>query len=166
VNVPDAASLDLSGSWTASAWVNVTTLPANGTVVKTIAKDDGSANSNYALSLDNNDHCSGGVSWEVGFDTAGGSSYQSCYLTTINTGTWYLVTGTWNGTMLTLYVNGVSVATSTPGAVPTSSSGNPLELGNEAGNSFYVNGVIDDARVYNRALSAIEIRDLYDATSN
>ena len=137
----------------------------HGNAVDIIDKDGAGANKNYSLVIDNNVHC-GGLAWRVGFDTSGAASEGACYVTTINTGTWYLVTGTWDGTTLALYVNGAPVATNVPGAVPATGSGNPLNLGNEFGQSVFFNGTLDDARVYNVALSAAQVAALYNSASS
>jgi len=164
ISVPYASSLNISGSWSVSSWVKLASTPGSGNVAKIIGRDDSSANANYYIAADNNALCTSGLAWKVGFDDSGGTGHDVCYYTTITTGTWYFIAGTWDGTTLTLYVNGVSAATGTPGAVPTTNNGGDLELGNEFSNTFYLNGTIDDARVYNRALSASEVWDLYLAT--
>jgi len=164
VSVPDVASLRLSSAWTASAWVKVSALPASGAVAKILTRDDGAGNSSYALSLDNGDICSS-AAWLVSFDDAGGTIHPVCYLTTITTGAWYHLVGTWDGTTLTMYVNGVPTAANVPGALPTSNTGGALEIANEYTNTWYFNGTVDDVRVYNRTLSASEVRDLYNGIS-
>jgi hypothetical protein len=65
------------------------------------------------------------------------------------------------GTTGTLYLNGVQVATGTVTYSFDSSSGNLIgnwESGS-GGNPF--KGYINDARIYNRALSASEIAGMY-----
>jgi Concanavalin A-like lectin/glucanases superfamily len=164
VSVSDAASIRLSGSWTASAWVNVTTLPTSGNRAKLIVRDDSTQNTNYGLDIDNGKHCTG-VSWSVYFNNSSGTNYSTCYAATINTGTWYLVTGTWDGTTLSLYLNGAFVANSTPGATPASDSGGDLDLGHEyESTSDYLNGSLDDERIYNVLLSAAQVAGLYSFT--
>src|ERR1035437_9564503 len=77
--------------------------------------------------------------------------------------------GTWDGTVLGLYVNGVLNAQSTPGASPVD-PGCPFFIGGfyspAAGSCSYVgqffNGLIDEVSWFNRALSAAEIQDLYN----
>ena len=71
--------------------------------------------------------------------------------------TWTHLAGTYNGSTLTLYLNGVSIGTlATTGAITTSTGG--LKIG---GNSLWpewFQGDIDEVRIYNRALSAAEIQ--------
>jgi hypothetical protein len=71
----------------------------------------------------------------------------------------YLVTK--NGSRYTIYVDGMSVSQSdgVPD-LPTNNSA-PLTIGQAEGGGW-VNGSIDDVRIYNRALSATEVKSLYD----
>jgi len=71
-----------------------------------------------------------------------------------NSGTWEHVVNA-NGSE---YVNGAS---STPSSYPIYFSGNTVQIG-KTGASAYFSGKIDDVRIYNRALSADEIRYLYN----
>jgi hypothetical protein len=69
-----------------------------------------------------------------------------------------------------IYVNGSKVSTnmSGGGGVPSnygsiSFTGEPTEIGAEKG-SGYFNGIIDDVRVYNKALNSSEISNIYETT--
>jgi len=168
VSVPDVASLRLAGSWTVSGWINMPSLPPSGDRYTLVSKNDASSNENYEILVDNqsNSNMFGvtGPSFVVHFATSGGVDKFATYTAPINTGTWYLVTGTWDGTTLTLYVNGASVATNVPGAVPASASGQALLIGYDNTGSaqpYWAHGTIDDVRVYSRALSAAEVGQLY-----
>jgi len=82
--------------------------------------------------------------------------------TTLVNGVWYQIAGTYDGHSLKTYVNGVLdrqiAVTGTMDSTAYS-----LNLGKTAdGIANYMNGLIDDARVYNRALSAAEIAALYN----
>jgi len=161
VQVADAASLDLSGSFTLSAWVNFSSLPTSGNDAEIITKHLPTGWDNYKIFLSNT---AGVYAWKLEFTDITHASYNVSYTNTPSTGTWYHVTGTWDGTTLTLYVNGIPLATSTPGAVPNGASGAPLYLGTSSGGGNLLDGTIDDVRVYSRALSAADIRTLYTST--
>lgn len=80
--------------------------------------------------------------------------YHSTATNVIPLNSWTLVTATWDGTTMNIYTNGVlrkSVAVTGPGV-----SSNKIFIGNENGARQFI-GSIDDARVYNRALTAAEI---------
>jgi hypothetical protein len=84
-------------------------------------------------------------------------SYVSAKLTsTLSANTWYLITATWNGSTLTVYLNGSPQASASAPSVKTFSGS--FRIGNN-GTSFFT-GTIDEVRVYNRALSAQEVATL------
>ena len=60
------------------------------------------------------------------------------------------------------YRNGVPVASASLGSLGSVSSSNPLYIGGISGYGF--NGKIDDVRIYNTALSATDVANLYSST--
>jgi len=73
---------------------------------------------------------------------------------------WYHVVVTFNGTMHTLYVNGVMNNQQT-GSITFDNSVS-INVGRVNWGEFYFHGIIDDVRIYNRALLADEIREHYE----
>src|SRR6185437_16551675 len=74
----------------------------------------------------------------------------------VPTGAWTHLAATFDGTTERLYVNGTQVSSlAVSGSILTSTS--PLKIGGNAIWGEYFNGMIDEVRVYNRALSAGEI---------
>ena len=74
---------------------------------------------------------------------------------------WHMATMTFNGTTLSLYVNGVLQGSTTGGAVTLNSTQDLFVGARPQGN--YFNGNISNAQVYNRALTAEEIRQNFNA---
>ena len=70
--------------------------------------------------------------------------------------TWTHVAGTYNGTTIRLYVNGVQVGTSAFTGVIGTSTGALRIGGNSLWGEFF-QGQIDEVRIYNRALTAAEL---------
>ena len=102
--------------------------------------------------------------WEV----IGNSSltFLSINSTTVfTTGIWYHVIGTFNGVNNTLYINGVQETTTTTGAtnIPTTYAAD-LYLGDYGAGAFPGAENIAISRIYNRALSAAEVLQNYNAT--
>lgn len=97
----------------------------------------------------------------------GSTTAYRCSNTVFTAGTWYLVTGVYDASAQTLhmYVNGVLDDGALTGTVPTSlyNTSQNFAIGRK-GNGGYFNGYIDDARVYNRAITATEILNLYKST--
>ncbi len=77
----------------------------------------------------------------------------------------YSLVATWDGTTLTLYVNGVSRETATPGAMTIPGSGIYTTIGATAASSptLFFNGVIDEVAIYTTALSSTRVAAHYTA---
>jgi hypothetical protein len=77
-------------------------------------------------------------------------------------GDWYLVTGTYDGSYLRLYINNDLIgAVLKTGLLPAGTSSKTVRLGKqqETGNGF--DGEMDDVRIYSRALTLTEIGQLH-----
>jgi hypothetical protein len=70
---------------------------------------------------------------------------------------WTHVAGTYDGTTLRLYINGVQAASTAISGSITTSTG-PLRIGGNSMWGEYFQGRIDEVRIYNRALSQAEIQ--------
>ena len=80
-------------------------------------------------------------------------------------GVWYHVAGTYDGNQSTIWVNGVAEAWATPGFALDYGS-DPVYIGTSGTWPPYMSmlaGIIDEPTIYNRALSAAEIKKIYDA---
>src|SRR3989344_3092088 len=142
---------------TISAWINIPNYPANNSLVAGFSNDIGN-NFNDKIIYVGTD---GKVYFYV-FD--GGSKTTSAPAAAISPNTWHHVVGTANGNNAYSYVDGVLVGSVTAGNTYTSYSTPKIFINGDIGivNRFrYLNGKIDDVRVYNRALSADEIKRLY-----
>jgi hypothetical protein len=83
---------------------------------------------------------------------------------TVDTSTWYHLTGTYDGTTAKLYLNGVI---QNMGGVNSSINAvtlNKIFIGNFAVGSYYLNGNVSIVNIYNRTLSATEILQNFNAT--
>ncbi len=113
---------------------------------------------------------SSGVRLAFSFGTSHTSFYEATGTSEIPIGRFSHLAGTWDGTTLRLYINGVLNAQSSSHAAPVD-SGCPFYLGGfyspAADSCGYVNqffnGLIDEASYYNRALSGAEIQSIYNA---
>jgi hypothetical protein len=157
VSVPDAPSLDLASAVTLEAWINPATLGSAGTFGTVVAKTNFTAR-NYGLWMvaDGSLHLSyiNGSGVNVSFSTAPGL---------IRVGVFTHVAGiidTAAGVMQ-IYVNG-QLAASRATAGPMAPNTFPLTIGaSDVGQINFFNGLIDEVAVYNRGLSAAEVRDIY-----
>ena len=93
--------------------------------------------------------------------TFGVWSYGGSFLvstTPASTGAWHHYAYTFDGTTHSLYVDGVLKNSSTHAAQTAAPT--KLEFGRWTGGSEYLNGSVDDVRIYTRALSAAEVATL------
>jgi glucose/arabinose dehydrogenase/chitodextrinase len=147
VTVADAPSLELAGPLTLEAWVRPATVNAS---YRTVVLKERSGGLCYALYADTS---AGGPSGHV---YVGGSEPRARAAIPLAANTWTHLAMTYDSTTIRLYVNGsLAASTATTGSVTTSAG--PLRIGGNSVWGEHFSGVIDDVRVYNRALSALEI---------
>lgn len=86
--------------------------------------------------------------------------------TSRSTGTWYHVVGVYNGTDLRIYVNGVldSTPASLSGGINDSTA--DVMFGRYYDTNTDINATIGDVRIYDKALTATEILQNYNATKS
>lgn len=139
---------------TMEIWTNITAINRNQGF---FALNSGVGYLNFWMPSTNN------MRWEVIGTT--GSSYATINATTISTtNTWYHFVGTFNGSNnTTIYVNGVAETSQTMTNQPSGSYTAPIEVGRYGG-SFPSASKISIARFYNRALSASEVLQNFNAT--
>ncbi|MFL5877789.1 MAG: LamG domain-containing protein, partial [Solirubrobacteraceae bacterium] len=147
VTIPDANSLDLN-TFTVSAFVKPAVTQSGWRTILLKEKPGALA---YALYANGVSPAAPAVyvenPTEVG--TANGPS-------ALPVGQWSYVTGTYDGSALRLYVDGVLKATKNTSGTVTASAG-ALRIGGNSVWGEWFNGAIDEVRIYNRALSATEI---------
>ena len=98
-----------------------------------------------------------------GLAIPGGDQWGGLYgNSNVNDGKWHHVAGVYDGQRMYLYVDGV-VDSSQPASGPIGTNNQPVYIGENAEmNGRFWNGLIDDVRVYNAALSRAEIEALYN----
>jgi cytochrome c peroxidase len=147
VNIPDSASLDLTTGMTLEAWVYPTTL----TGWRTVLMKEISGDLAYLLYAHDN------APYPAGMARIGGTNRVVTGTGALTANTWTHLAQTYDGANLRLYVNGTLVRTlAVTGSIATSTL--PLRIGGNTVWGEYFAGRIDEVRIYNRALSAVEIQ--------
>src|SRR4030095_9278626 len=98
--------------------------------------------------------CGGQFVGAVGANN-GWTARAAATLTSADLNTWKHAAMTYDGTSVRLYINGTLIST-VAGAHTTTN--NPLEFGHWSVGGEYWNGLIDEVRLYTRALSQAEIQ--------
>jgi len=100
------------------------------------------------------------------YATGGAFSYRTS-VASITTGSWIYCVGVYNGSTTTLntYVNGILDNGVLTGTIPASvaAGASTVVIGNANTGSYYFNGSMGQLSIYNRALSADEIAQNYNA---
>jgi hypothetical protein len=159
IGVPHSNSLNLTGDYTISAWIFQKSAFTDSRCGYRIL-DKATAGS-----------CDGWV-----FDTCDSNSWTgrkirmdvSCPWSTSNTAyslnEWHHVVGTVNNLHITFYLDGQQDGEGAVAATPINSL--DLYIAASHNNYYFFDGLIDDMRIYNRALSQAEINELYNGSVN
>ena len=91
----------------------------------------------------------------------GGSQNSSTSQAFISTNAWYYYTATYDQSVVKAYLNGLNTDSD---GIGSKTYGGALYVGSWGGNGFLFGGKIASVSIYNRALSADEVRRNYEAT--
>jgi hypothetical protein len=146
-------SLNLSSVFTLAAWVNPASAATDFRSIVT-------KNYTYYLYASVAGYCGDG-SPLGGFSEA--TAITACQPAPLPANTWTHLAVTYDGSTLTLYRNGVAVVTSNFSGALSPSTGT-LQIGASQYGEYF-QGLIDEVRIYNRALSVAEIQTIYQQES-
>lgn len=149
VTIPDSATLRMGKNMTIQIWVKVNAVPASW--ARLIGKSDAGSNRNYGIFLES--------TGRVLFQFEGPATVFPGVMSTktINDGEWHHVTGTYDGSNMRIYVDGVLEGTFATTATPVTSSG-AVRIGGDGAHNFF-NGDLDHARIVARALTAAQVKE-------
>jgi hypothetical protein len=150
VTIPDANSLDLTTGMTLEAWVK----PSTPDGFKTIILKERSGGLAYSMYAAND--TDGPPAAFLNFGSSSDQTVSGSAVLPLNA--WSHLAVTYDGATMSLYANGVLVGSSSFTGSMVSTSGALRLGGNSIWGDFFA-GTMDDVRIYNRALSAIEIRN-------
>ena len=151
--------LNPTTNMTLVAWFNIKSFAG---INYLISRDNGTTATRRDYSLDVANSTTLRYSYD---DTATNPTNKDVTVQTLNTNQWYhfvIVLDSGNNAMF--YLNGVSVGSATA-ATHVGQTTNSFHIGRShntsSGSQIYTNSLIDEVRVYNRALSAAEVQALY-----
>ena len=156
VDTPNSAQINgiTNSIVSVMAWINFPSLPNPGPTIFSVW--DGTLG--YQLVINKVTATTGNL---LGWSDTGHSVIG---VNVLNANIWYHVAGVWDGTNNYLYVNGVfdtSAARTFRASTLDSQIGIQANGAGGTGTSFPWKGNIDDVRIYNRPLSALDVQDAY-----
>lgn len=147
-NIEDFITSDFS----IAAWVKKN---VSGYYQTIVSKGDAGIGTNkgYRLRVESGD--------TILFTVTGDTESALNTTSTITNGLWYHIVATKDSSVMKVYINGIEVGNM---AAPSGSISNSLHfmIGRQS-TDWYWRGSIDDVRIYNKALSATEVRNLYES---
>ncbi len=169
---PNSSSLENIIDLSINAWVNFYHLDyvnSTGNLLAISSKghpDSTSPHSGWWFNYDNrsknntfNYTCFGNTNG--GYDGGGNNLSNAIFIFTQNI--WYMLTLVVKNNVASIYVNNNFINSRNLNNLQLSNSSSGIYIGAYSGNAT-MNGLIDDVRIYNRALSAQEIAALYNAS--
>jgi hypothetical protein len=165
VSVPFSNSLALSSVGSLSVWCYPLTLAQGsfaGLVGMTINGNSGGQS--YSMHWRKFDD-----TIQAGIQNSG--TYNNISKPIPTTIQWYNFVFTWNGSFLNLYENGISATSPVTQTINAQQLNTQVDIGGNmfrtsAGQSGHFTGYIPQVQIYNRALSAAEVQQNYNATRN
>ncbi|WP_428328563.1 LamG domain-containing protein [Mucilaginibacter sp.] len=157
--------------FTQNAWVKLSDYnPSYGSVILG-KRIPGIADAGYTFSIGGYINTPGMLTEGTLHFGPGGGSINNAFGTKIVTlNQWHMVTNIYSYTnqTLTIYVDGILDNITTNIAAPNASIGANVYIGrddpNNTDNGYFIQGLLDDIRIYNRAISASEVKKLYNLT--
>ena len=155
IKVLDNDLLDLTQNLTLSAWISPNSVINEQAI---LGKGKTTGSTGYAL------HHNVLPTQKTGFSIQNLPNVATVFMNSnqLNLNTWYNLIGTYNGSELKLYLNGILVNTTTTSLQLMPNSLTDLFIGCELSGYRFFNGKIDDIGIWNRALSQQEITQLFN----
>ena len=158
ISIPENSALNTQTP-TVEVWVKTNATSQNG-----FWFEKGQVNTQYSLFQEG-----GVIQWRMNLDGSV-NNLSTTTATYMNTSNWYQVVGTYTSGSRKLYINGTLVnSDAQTGTIITNANG--MSIGafggfNPGGNGrgYYYNGNIASVKIYNRALTAAEIQQNFNAT--
>src|SRR3989339_1810844 len=147
VNIADSSSLDVTAGISLEAWVKSEVTDQDGATRRIMDKG-----ATYALGASDKAY--------IKIFIGGAASSAEKVWTTGDANVWHHIVGTYNGTVLKLYQDGVlQNQVSVSGVIDTNT--NPVQIGRQSATAGRFKGIIDEVKIYNRALTDAEVANHY-----
>src|SRR6188474_3111240 len=154
LDVNSTSTAQLSKFSVASWFKTSTDYNSNAFIVNKAGASD---NLNYGIWMTNAEKVG------AGFETSSGNAIFATSPLSYSDGKWHYAVVTFDGTTVTLYLDGLPVGTRIASGMPDSGGEEPMRMGanSDALSNFFV-GNVDEIRVWNAALTAQQVADAYN----
>ena len=152
IGISNYADITGYSEFSISAWIYPTTVSVQQCIISKVTP-----NRDFALKLESTD--------QLRTEFSLSSNYNYCYAAgTIPVNTWTHVASVWKDTTWYVYINGVLSSQCHNATAPSSPawSGTEMAIGKLASTNYFT-GKLDDVRLYDCALSAPEVLQLYSS---
>jgi hypothetical protein len=154
INLGNPDSLNITGSITLSSWIRLT----NWNNYPGIITKGYDVTGGYSIHIRDN--------YSIWFEILSSTNVRQIYNPTnliISLNSWFNVVCTYNQTQMQIYINGSAAGSGYSTSVLMKITSSNVLIGNLPTYGFF-NGNISNVQIYNRALSASEIEQNYNAT--
>ena len=149
---------DNNDEFTITAWIRPEALTTD-------TSNHGTANTFIAKASDNNND-----NLEIGITSSGqlhlyldteDADTQANFGSGITTGSWHFIAVTYNGSDVTVNINGNTTTNSSWGGNLDQANGSPFTIGTTLHEDTHFTGLVDEVKIYDSALSENVINDIY-----
>lgn len=155
VSVQDKGSLVITNGLSICAWIK----PELGNMWYRVVGKSNSSNSDDCWGI--GEAMAGGICFTL---WKGGNQTYTNGQTPLQMNQWNHIVGTWDGSVMHIYQNGVLQPETEYITPPIDNSVNPLYIGKLPNNTYYFKGAVDEVMIFNRALSASEVDSIFRGT--
>jgi hypothetical protein len=157
VSIPDSDTLHQTSAITVAFWIKAASEQPSSDLFTVIEKSH--SNIDYSGWYFQSQYDKKGVSFGFGNGSDWNNGTGSDVV--LADDVWHFVTGTYDGTQVKFYIDGnLESSKITTGQIATNNR--PINIGHWGAGERYFKGIIDEVRIYNRALSDAEIQALYE----
>lgn len=163
----DAGVIEPTGrALTLAAWFKADTFPGDYRDPRIISRASGTAEADHVFML-GTIKVGRQTALRVRLRVAGTTHTLIADNGALNTGIWQHAAATYNGNMLRLFLNGIEVGSKALQGSIDAAPGIKVAIGSQpGGRERLFDGLLDDIRILNRAMSATELRELARANSS
>ena len=156
ITIADDSTLDITGNFSITMWAKFDTFPSSDSGEAILQKGDQGSNRAYGLAIYNT---SGNTTTQILLSTNGSSWFNSLKGgTNLSVATWYHISGTYDGTTVKLYLDGV-LDSSEGETDDIEANSSALVLGYN-GSAGYMGGNICNVGIWSTALTQAQIKSI------